>query len=271
MSAALQLPQIRVGAGSEGGHWYVPTSPPQCAYEILGANGAWRACNMKDAKKYGWYPGVTTIAGQEKAPALENWKVKQGILSALTHPKATEIADYDLLIDTILKDSKEQAKKAAEAGTRIHKAIEVYFETGCVENVYKPYVESVCAVLHQLTGVDERALWQTETTACHPFGFGTRVDLFSKSLGVVVDFKGKEFGPDDRVSGWPEQARQLAACREMVLPGARCINLYVSRNHPGLVKPYEWDESDLVKAWDEFRALLHFWQVRNSFPRLVRM
>ena len=257
-------PEIRAAEGSEGGHWYIPGNPVQCAYEIKGANGKWRAPTIRDARKYGWVPGITTICRMAAQPGLERWKVRQGILSALTHPEIHQITDADQIIRMIELDSKEQAKQAALEGTAIHKAIEDFFSTRYVDAKYQPQILGVRETLMDLCGIDDPDAWQTEVACTHPLGFGSRVDLYSTTFGMVVDFKGKEFGPNDEVKGWPEQAQQLAAGREMILPGARCVNLFISRNNPGLVKAYEWSEKDLQKGWREFQALLEFWKVRNG-------
>lgn len=262
--------QIRMGAGSEGGHWYVPSDPVQCAYEILGANGNWRSVTMRDARKFGWYPGCSSITRQEAAPALVKWQVKQGILAALTHPQAQKIKDADELLRVIELDSQEQVKKAASRGTAIHAAIETFFASGQVDLEFEPYITAVRKELFALTGVDDREAWTTETAACHPFGYGGRVDLYSKPLSFTIDFKGKDFGADDEIKAYPEQGRQLAAYREMVCPGSRCANLFISRNNPGLVRAREWNESEIVKAWNEFVCLLTFWQVKNDFPLLTK-
>jgi hypothetical protein len=259
-------PQIRYGSGGEAVHWYSP--PNLCAYEILGKNGKWRAPTIRDAREHGFVPGVSSIVRQGASPALEKWKVRQGILSALTHPRVHEIKDYDELIAMIERDSQEQVRKAANRGKAIHAAIERYFESGIFDTDYAEYVAAVISKLAFLTG-GEPGTWKTETVATHDFGYGGRIDLYSPDLGIVVDFKGKEFAEDDEIKAYPEQARQLAAYRAMVAPKARCINLFISRNVPGLVKSYEWNESDLVKAWDEFMCLLLLWQTKNSFKRTV--
>jgi len=221
---------------------------------------------MRDARKYGWVPGCSSISRLEAAPALERWKLKQAVLSALTHPKVREIKNVDELLEMIEKDSQEQVKVAASKGTAIHKAIETFYQTGEVDPNYEPYIKAVRKALYELTGVDDREAWQTEVAAVHPMGFGGRVDLFSKPFGITVDLKGKEFGPETKVTAYPEQGRQLAAYSRMVCPGSRCINLFISRNVPGLVKPYEWDMVDITQSWNEFICLLTFWQCKNHFP-----
>jgi hypothetical protein len=264
-----KAPQIRAGEGSEGGHWYVPGPPVQCAYEILGVNGKWRSTHIGDARKFGWCPGASSIVRQEASPGLERWKIRQAVLSALTHPKVSEIKNAEELFVLIERDSHEQVKTAASRGTAIHKAIETFFVDGTVDVQYEPYVTAVRRELHVLTGVDDRHAWRTEVAGCHPFGFGGRVDLYSPELDFVIDFKGKEFGVDDEIKAYPEQGRQLAAYREMVHPKARTANLFISRNHPGLIRSFEWSEQDSVRAWREFRVLLTFWQIKNNFPVLT--
>lgn len=266
-----KTPEIRVGEGSEGGHWYVPGPPVQCAYEILGVNGQWRGTHMGDARKFGWFPGASSIVRQEAAPGLERWKIRQAVLSALTHPKVSETKNADTLFALVERDSQEQVKAAAQRGTSIHKAIETFFIDGTVDVHYEPYITSVRKELKLLTGVDDREAWHPEVAVAHPFGFGGRIDLISEPLGWTIDFKGKEFGPDDEIKAYPEQCRQLAAYREAKLPSSRTANMFISRNNPGLVRVREWDESESAKGWREFRVLLTFWQVKNNFPVLTEI
>jgi hypothetical protein len=58
---------------------------------------------------------------------------------------------------------------------------------------------------------------------------------------------------------------QLAAYRVgLGMPDARCANIFVSRNTPGLVKIIEWDQADLKRGWEMFHSLLTFWQIKNQ-------
>ncbi len=262
----MSSPQFRVGEGSEGAHWYRPGPPVDCAYEILGANGKYRPTTLRDARLHGLVPSVSTISRLEAAPQLTRWMVRQGIMSALTHPRAATVKSADDLVDMIEKDSQEQAKAAAARGTEIHAQVEGWVLRGTFEEWSTPYVVSVAEALHRLTGVDDRSKWRTEVAATHPYGFGGRIDLVSDELGFVVDLKGKEFGAQDEVRAYPEQCRQLAAYREMVLPKARTANVFISRNNPGLVRTVEHNESDSARGWKEFVCLLTFWQVRNNLP-----
>ncbi len=260
-------PQFRVGEGSEGAHWYRPGPPVDCAYEILGANGKYRPTTLRDARLHGLVPSVSTISRLEASPGLEKWKVRQGIMSALTHPRAASVTDADELVSMIEKDSQEQAKAAAARGTEIHAAIEGFFGTFIIESTYVAHIEAVLDELNRLTGVSPVTVnWRTETAACHPFGYGGRIDLHSTELEWVVDLKTKDFGPTDEVKAWPNQCRELAAYRAMVCPTARAANVFISRTHPGLVRVVEHNTSDLERGWKEFVLLLSFYQVRNNLP-----
>ena len=61
----------------ESGHWYDTDGNSQ--YTIVGANGKTRNTTLRDARKNGFVPSVTTVLNIAAKPALENWKIKQAI------------------------------------------------------------------------------------------------------------------------------------------------------------------------------------------------
>ena len=67
---------------AESGHWYAQDGEPM--YTIVGANGVERNTTLRDARKEGFVPSVTTIIGIAAKPSLENWKIDQALNSALT-------------------------------------------------------------------------------------------------------------------------------------------------------------------------------------------
>src|SRR5690606_5641932 len=105
----------------ESGHWYDRNGRP-CYQQTTGKGGV-RATDLRDGRKLGLVPSVTTVLSVLAKPALETWKVKQGILAALTLPRNPYESD-DAYLARVLEDSREQAKAAAEEGTRIHDACE---------------------------------------------------------------------------------------------------------------------------------------------------
>ena len=61
----------------ESEHWYDKTG--EAAYTVVGSNGKERNTNLKDARKHGYVPSVTTILGVAAKPPLENWKINQAL------------------------------------------------------------------------------------------------------------------------------------------------------------------------------------------------
>ena len=69
---------------SESTHWYDKAGQPR--YTVIGANGNERPTTLRDARKDGLVPSVTTVMSVAAKPGLEAWKLNQAFLSALTLP-----------------------------------------------------------------------------------------------------------------------------------------------------------------------------------------
>src|SRR5688572_11137517 len=106
---------------SESGHWYDRDGTPR--YEVMAKNGSMRPATLRDARKFGWYPGVTSIIKCAAAPGLETWKQNQVLMAALTLPRV-EGETSESLCQRIMRDSGEQARKARDKGPEIHAAIQ---------------------------------------------------------------------------------------------------------------------------------------------------
>lgn len=251
---------------SESGHWYDRDGTPR--YEVPRADGkGMRPATLRDARKFGWYPGVTTIIKCAAAPGLETWKQKQVLMSALTLPRiGTESAEQ--LIERIMADSQEEGRKARDRGTEIHAAIQGHYEGTPPSEDMWPCVQGIVETLRQNFGEQE---WVTEEACAHPLGFGTKADL--RCALILNDFKGSEFTRETMadLKTWDEHAMQLAATREALHhkhPGLHieeCAITYVSRTVQGLCRPIRVEESDLVRGWDMFRGLLNYWQAKNAY------
>lgn len=237
---------------SEAGHWYDKAGKP--VYEVEAKKGGMTPTTLRHARTMNLYPSVTTIIKVAAAPGLERWKLTQAVLSALTHP-GLQGTDEDVAL--ILKDASEQGRKAAQRGTDIHAAIQGAYEGISPDEAMTPFVK---AARGQVGPGD----WKAEQSFSHVLGFGGKVDLCGQSR--VIDFKTKEFGPLDKVTGWPEQAMQLAAYRVgLGMPIAACANVFVSVTHPGLAVTYEWSEEELQQGWAKFQCLLGFWQIDRKY------
>ena len=244
----------------ENGHWYTRDGTP--AYTTIGKTGE-RATTLRDARKEGLLPSVTTINGMLSKAGLDTWKQQQVLLAALTLPRLADEPE-DEWLKRVMQDSRATGREAAERGTAIHAIIESYFE-----QVYMPvkpaYLDAIDSTLKSAFGEQP---WLAERSFGHPLGFGGKCDLIAKPIngkntGYVVDFKTKDTDLD-KVDVYFEHEMQLAAYREgLNLPNARCAIVFVNGT-TNQVKLIEIEESRLQKSWDCFQHLLMVYQIKNN-------
>lgn len=256
---------LKVGRPSESQHWYTKEGQP--VYTVKVKNGNGRATTLRDARKLGLVPSVTTIIKAAAKPALENWKQNQVLLAALTLPKEDGETD-DQWCKRIMEDSRQHAIQAAAKGIEIHAAIQGACE-GFADPEYSAYIAGVESALHEWHPGIPGNEWVSEMAFAHPLGFGGKADLSAGVINIgrfVADYKTKGFGPDDDLKVFDEQAMQLAAYREgLGLKGARCAIVYISITNPGVTQLVEFEEWELQRGWDMFRHLLAYWKYQKKY------
>jgi len=238
----------------ENGHWYTKDGSP--AYTTMGKTGE-RPTTLRDARKLGLLPSVTTINGQLSKSGLNLWLQQQVLLAALTLPRQDGEGEQEWLA-RVMQDSKATGREAAERGTAIHAVIESYFE-----QVYIPekpaYLDGIDKALRDAFG---NQLWLSEKSFAHPLQFGGKCDLMASS-GFIVDFKTKETDLD-KVDVYFEMEMQLAAYREgLGVPTARCAIVFVNAL-TNQVKLIEIEEDKLKNGWECFQHLLRVYQIKNG-------
>jgi hypothetical protein len=244
----------------ENGHWYTKDGIP--AYTTIGKTGE-RATTLRDARKLGLLPSVTTINGMLSKAGLDTWKQQQVLLAALTLPRQPDEPESEWL-SRVMQDSKATGREAAERGTAIHAVIEAYFD-----QVYMPekpaYLDGIDKALLDAFGSQ---LWLSERSFGHPLGFGGKCDLmavpaFNAGNGFIVDFKTKDTDLD-KVDVYFEHEMQLAAYREgLGVPNARCAIVFVNGT-TNQVKLIEIEDQKLQNGWDCFQHLLRVYQIKNG-------
>ena len=238
----------------ENGHWY--TKDGHTAYTTIGKTGE-RPTTLRDARKLGLLPSVTTINGMLSKAGLDTWKQQQVLLAALTLPRSEGESEQEWLA-RVMQDSKATGREAAERGTAIHAVIEEYFEQKYMSNK-PPYLDAIDKALIDAFGSQ---LWLTEKSFVHPLGFGGKCDLMSSS-GFVVDFKTKETDLD-KVDVYFEHEMQLAAYREgLGMPTARSAIVFVNAL-TNQVKLIEISQEKLQSGWECFEHLLRVYQIKNG-------
>jgi len=249
---------------SEGGHWYDAEGNPQ--YTIVGKNGKERATTLRDARKFNYYPSVTGITDIIDKPGLDNWKLNQMLMAALTLPqKPGESVDVDAFAKRVVEDSKQHAEQARQKGVLIHGKVEKWFGPEFIPATDEHFNLCVAVEFAINEHFGEPKVWSTEKTFSHPLGFGGKVDLFCED--VIIDIKTKEFGKDSLPGAYDEQLWQLSAYKfGLWLPEARAANVFVSTTEE-LVHIHEWTREELIRGWEDFKAILEVWKrVKKYYP-----
>jgi len=263
--------EVATGIASEGGHWYARDG--SAVYQVPNKSkpGEMRDTTLRDAKRLGLVPSVTEIMKVEAKPALVAWQIEQAFLACLTLPRVKG-ETLDELKQRATNDANAQAELAKAKGQVLHAEIERYIVDGRVENPDTlKYVVPVADWLDRNFG---RLYWRPEKSFAHPLGFGGKVDLHcSEGEFVVLDFKTKDFGPEDagKKMAWDNHAMQLHAyAHGLDIPSARKLNLFVSTRVPGLLVWHEW-HADSDYQWTVFKHLLEVWKLRKKYnPEFTR-
>jgi hypothetical protein len=239
---------------SNTGHWY--TADGQPSYTRIAKNGNVRATTLRDAKKEGLLPSVTTIISTLAKPGLERWKQEQVLLASLTLPRMENETEADW-IKRVVEDSRSTGKDAMERGTHMHNILEMYFNQTYMPE-YPAYTIRTEQRLREHFG-DQ--FWVTEKSFAHELGFAGKVDLHSfDGDGIVVDFKTKESLKNAEI--YTEHILQIVAyAYGLNMPCARGAIAFVS-DEETLIK--EISQEDLQKGWLQFQCLLKYFKLEKG-------
>lgn len=241
----------------ESTHWYEIDGTPR--YTVIGANGNERNTTLRDARKMNLLPSVTTIIGAAAKPGLENWKIDQALMAALTLPKEKG-ESLDEFMQRAKRDAKEQAIQAAALGTDIHAQIEDGFTSGDASRSI-PYL----AVRALLDGSFGARKWVAEDSfgGC---GFAGKVDLYSTD-GIVVDFKTKD-GPlgDPKKMVYDEHGMQLSAyAYGLKLHNPTRVSIFIDRKDHSSAVMHIWDEESHIRHLGMFMSLHEYWMLSKNY------
>lgn len=236
-------------------HWYAQDGTP-CHYQ------GDRPTNLRDARKQGLVPSVSTVLSILAKPALVQWQIRQAVLAALTLPRGDD--DEDTFLRRIVQDGRREAEEAARDGTAIHQAIEASFAGERVPEAYRPHVAGVRRMLEDnYPGVTD---WVIERSFAHPAGFGGKVDLYSPSARLIGDHKSSSItSAVDKKLAWDQHWQLGGYSLGLEMPDARGFNLFVSRTEPGYVVFHEWEPHKMDEGRAVFLAALELWKRLKNF------
>src|SRR5690242_6649652 len=244
-------------------HYYELTNAgviPRHFVDVASRPGELRPTTIRDAKKFGWTPSVTTILNLLDKPALTDWKIQEHLKVAFQdqlsgHELDTWWIDLEVYCREIKGKTQDALNKAPKDGTDFHDELEQWF-SGTYTGDRRTLCESVGMLLEDSCGVQS---WTPEKSFVDKMGFAGKVDLHSAEW--VLDWKTKNTADKwkPKKMAYQEMCRQLAAYRVgLGLHNARCANVFICLD-TGELEFYEWDPETLDRAWATFTDLLRIW------------
>lgn len=266
----------------EPSHWYLRDGRP--FHEIANKDGTGnRAVTLRDARKVLAFPSVTNVLGVLAKPGLDAWKIEQGIMAALTLPRLPD-EPLDVFARRVVEDMGAQVEKAADFGSRIHNACEVYAlnnqlpEDKELRGFFEPWREwfdenvlRVGCVEHVFVHPEHGYAGRVDMIALLKGGGGPALGGCSGEYWAVVDFKTQKVKRSAK--GEPKPAfyetwpLQLAAYRQAVLAsGAKhvtgLVSVVIDSAQPAPVHVRRWTEADYFGS---FLAALALWKYAKGY------
>ena len=252
-------------------HWYLPDGTPYHDVPRADGNGT-RSVTLRDARKVNALPSVTNILSVLSKPGLDAWKQEQAIMAALTLPKRDD-ESLDAFARRVVTDMSEQVRSAADLGSAVHAAIEVYLQTG--ESPENPDILRLLEPVKLWIDEHIERIGLVEAVAVHSeFGYAGRIDLVAKlkSTGTwaVIDFKTQKMKPDKKgvfqaafYETWPLQLmayfRALNHAGECSRRLEDIASVVINSVEPTPVQVKIWPRDEHEPFWQAFQCARELW------------
>lgn len=237
-------------------HFYLPDGTPFWTVPKKDGTGD-RPTTIKDAREAGAFPSVTEILRVIAKPQLEDWKLEQAILAALTLPRI-ENEPLEAFARRVVADSQNQGKQAMEFGKRIHAALENYPTEP--EADLKPFLDSVFEWLN----TEVEYIHGRETVVVNKeMGYAGTFDLFCdiKEVGpACVDFKTQAVKTKAVFyNEWPLQLVAYAKAIYKQGPLPAIVSVVINSKEPSPIAIKRWDEDSSDDYWIAFCSAFDLW------------
>jgi hypothetical protein len=245
-----------------GGHWYRPDGTP--CHTVIGKNGVERNTTLADAKKLGLFPSVTTILKMWPKDNLNEWRIEQAVLAAVTLPRL-ENEPLDAFVGRACADAGRQLEEARVFGNLFHDAVHRYHTTGeVVTGRVGPWLnEYIAWAKENIVRVDF-----SERVLVGP-GYAGTCDLkalMADGHTAIIDFKTQRIREDKKPNFYDTWAMQLAAY-DACSPADQLVSVVINAEKPEPPRVRIWPESEAREAWTLFRGCFEFWKlVKNYNP-----
>ena len=250
---------IKAEHATQAGHFYDrKTGEPR--YTVIGKNGKERNSTIADCKKNDWVPSVMVIIACQDRPALNQWKMEQMLLAAMTTTRQEGESEADH-ISFIKESAKEQGIKAAQRGTEIHAFIQKGFQGEKLNAEEYKYFISAKNALEDACNADVK--WRVEESFATE-DYGGKVDLQSDEFVCDIKTTDKDLST---IKTWDDHAQQLAAYRigsaKTAIETTRGSGILYIHKITAEAKLIWIPDDELDRGYSMFLALLLYYKAKN--------
>ena len=256
-----------------GGHWYTREGKAKHTMPRAKGDGE-RNTTLRDAKKHGLYPSVTTLLGLFAKPGLQRWKDDQLLRVAFDNPPKLD-ESYEGYANRCLVMHEKPVEEAASFGTKVHDAIEAYFEGTHIPDELLGYIQPALdwKQENQLTFTHRERLLVN-----HDYGFAGTVDIVgrgSENQQFILDWKTRKTKEGQKITSYDFQIHQIAAYasthfgeEEVLGHRVHGANCFISSSQMGRYEVIRYSPEDLADAWKVFRSICEVWRSLKGYdPR----
>ena len=247
---------------AESGHYYARDGQP--AY----------GSGMKEVRSRGLVPSITTIQSDDRAWALETWKLEQVALNCWDNPghgMGDEVRDA--WVEARVEQSREATKAFADFGTEYHDGAEAILN-GANWDRNDPWLIE----FDKWAQANVVQVFWTEKCLVHPTNlYAGRADAFIEHQehgAVLVDYKTRKLR--QLKSGkfscagcrYDKDIEQLAGYADCLDTTPRVMNIYVHREAPAEPVPYLWPEEVQAYWLESMMLAAERWTLKHKYdPR----
>ena len=247
-----------------------------------------RPTTIADAKRIGLLPSVSAYTRMLAAPYLERYKMLEVAKACYNCPPAGG-ENYDDYARHIIEKSGKDGSGAAEVGTAVHAALDLFFtdreayngcaDIQCQDGNVVPADSFVLPAMARINGMGLEVKSTESILVNAAYGYaGTTDMIFSKGEKCgILDFKTKRTKQDEPVISGDTHCMQIAAYHaaywgaddgEPIGVNAVGYNVYISTTEIGRVNVVEYSRDELLEGWQAFKSCLQLYRYIKGFdPR----
>lgn len=264
------------------GHYYYRSG--DTAYTVPYADGRpGKETTIVDARRLGLVPSVTEVLKVAPSFGLLRWKEGKHAIAGAENAHLRDSMTERQWLAMVRKEASQKEEEAADIGTILHDIIEAMVNNDPLPNIEFPIDNAgdfFAGFCEWWGGAFFEPIY-TELPFAHPLGFGGKIDLCavdSSGRDVILDWKTKDtIGKKLRYLVYedsnPVQLRAYlegykhycAMTHNMYVNDPRLINVIVSRDEPGRIEMWEWEEEEFDRYWSRFTGLLQAWKAGNKY------